>query len=49
MKTLIAIIMLPGIFLVCLVGCAAALSGFDRVDRWCERQLTDGQAEEDSK
>jgi len=49
MKLIIALITLPGIFLICVIGCAAALAGFDRVDRWCQRQLTDGQAEEDSK
>jgi hypothetical protein len=48
MKTLLALLLLPGILLICLVGAAAALSGFDRVDRWCQRQLTDGQAPEDS-
>ena len=48
MKTMIAISRLAGIFLVCVIGCAAALAGCDRVDRWCARQLTDGQSEEDA-
>ena len=37
---LLALIFLPGILLVCLIGCAAALAGWDRVDRWCQEQLT---------
>lgn len=50
MKIIIALVMLPGLFLVCLVGAAAALAGFDRVDRWCAEQLTDTDGQpEDSK
>ena len=47
MKTLIALLLLPGILLVCVIGCAAALCRLKRLDAWCERQLTDtdGQAE----
>lgn len=48
MKTLIALILLPAIVLLCLIGCAAALCGCRRADDWCARQLTDtdGQEEE---
>ena len=47
MKTIIALITLPGLLMLCVVGCAAALAGWDRVDRWCQQQLTDtdGQGE----
>jgi hypothetical protein len=47
MKTLAAIITLPGILLICCVGAFAALCGLRRLDNWCARQLTDtdGQAE----
>ena len=41
MKTLIALLLLPGILLVCVVGCAAALCRMKRLDDWCARQLTD--------
>jgi hypothetical protein len=45
MKMLIALLLLPGILLVCVVGCAAALCRYRRLDDWCARQLTD--ADED--
>ena len=41
MKTLFALLMLPGILLICMIGCAAALCRLKRLDAWCERQLTD--------
>jgi len=48
MKTLAAIVTLPGILLICFVGAFAALIGLRSLDRWCARQLTDtdGQEEE---
>jgi hypothetical protein len=51
MKTLIPLLLLPGILLVCVIGCAAALLRLKRVEDWCARQLTDtdGQPEDDSK
>ena len=47
MKTLAAIITIPGILLICCVGAFAALCGLRRLDNWCARQLTDtdGQPE----
>ena len=47
MKTLLALLLLPGILLVCVIGCAAALCRLKRVDDWCAEQLTDtdGQGE----
>lgn len=41
MKKLTAIFILPGILLICLIGAFANYVGWERVDRWCERQLTD--------
>jgi hypothetical protein len=48
MKTIIGLLMLPGILLICVIGAAAALCRCRRLDDWCERQLTDtdGQPEE---
>jgi hypothetical protein len=48
MKTLVTIFALVGIISTCLVGACAAICGFKRIDRWCEKQLTDtdGQPEE---
>jgi hypothetical protein len=41
MKTIVALLMLPGILLICVIGCAAALCRFKRLDTWCKHQLTD--------
>lgn len=27
------------VFILCAVGCLAGLSGFNRLDRWCENTL----------
>jgi hypothetical protein len=48
MKTITAILIVGGIVLVCLLGCAASLLGLKRIDAWCSRQLTDGQSEMDA-
>ena len=39
MRLLYVLIHLPEIFLLCLIGGAASLCGFDSLDEWCERQL----------
>lgn len=46
-RSLNAALCLPGILLVCCLGLAAAWLKLDRLNRWCERQLsdTDGQPE----
>jgi len=51
MKTLLAILIVFGLFLVCVIGAAAQLCRVKRLDDWCTRQLTDtdGQAEEDGE
>lgn len=48
MKTFAAFLIVIGLLLVCLIGVCAALLGLHRVDAWCRRQLTDGQAELDA-
>ena len=47
MKIIIAILVVIPVLVFCLVGAAAALCGFKRIDRFCARSLndTDGQAE----
>ena len=46
-RTLCALVVLPGVILLCVVGAIAALIGASRLDAWCARQLadTDGQTE----
>lgn len=46
-RTWCAVLTLPGILLLCLVGVFAALARMRSLDRWCARQLTDtdGQTE----
>ncbi len=39
MKLLIALIVLPGVLLLCCIGLAAALLGFERMDYWCQNSL----------
>ena len=46
MKTFVALLLLPGILLICVIGGAAALCRFKRLDVWCERQLTDTDSNE---
>jgi hypothetical protein len=48
MKTLLAISCVAGLLLTCCVGCAAALLGLRRLDRWCQRQLTDTDGQPES-
>lgn len=43
------LVIVPGLLLVCFIGIFAVLTGLNRLDRWCQRQLTDGQAEEDAQ
>lgn len=38
---LIAIAVVAYVFVVCCVGCCAALCGFRRIDDFCARQLDD--------
>lgn len=44
---LMTLLMVLGVVLLCLVGAFAAIVGWQRLDRWCQRQLsdTDGQEE----
>lgn len=46
-KTLCALLVLPGIILLCITGAVAGLIGATRLDAWCARQITDtdGQPE----
>jgi hypothetical protein len=46
-RTFAALLIFPGVLLLCLAGTFAALVGWRTLDVWCERQLldTDGQKE----
>ena len=39
MRLIWNLLCLVPVFILCAVGCLAGMSGFNRVDRWCEETL----------